>query len=271
VYFAYVDETGIDGVSPLMVMVGVVVNDERLNRTQGDFAAIFENLGELVIGTLKELKSSDMLAGSGAWRKVDGQKRRNVITNLCEWLCTRKHDLALAAIEHQAHAASAPGTPVLNDVWLAGASHIALQLQRAHQTKAGNKGRTVLVFDDNKRGLSDIADLVYDPPAWTDDYYDRQKKAPALDRLVDTPFAVKSHHVGLVQVADIFAAIFRRHSELADYALKEKYACEQAHVAEWVEQLTPRLLGKQHRWAARTNSDCSAWYSAIAPTTLKAL
>jgi len=96
VYFSYVDETGIDGVNPLMVMVGIVVNDERLNRTQGEFAAIFENLGELVTGTLK---SSDMFAGSGAWRKVDGQKRRNVITNPCEWLCTRKHDLALAAIE----------------------------------------------------------------------------------------------------------------------------------------------------------------------------
>jgi len=63
--FAYVDETGIDGVSPLMVMVGIVVNDERLNRTQGEFAAIFENLGELVSGTLKELKYSDMLAGAG--------------------------------------------------------------------------------------------------------------------------------------------------------------------------------------------------------------
>jgi len=62
VYFSYVDETGIDGVSPLMVMVGIVVNDERLDRTQGEFAVISENLGELVSGTLK---SSDMLAGSG--------------------------------------------------------------------------------------------------------------------------------------------------------------------------------------------------------------
>ena len=140
--------------------------------------------------------------------------------------------------------------------WLAGASHIALQLQRAHQAKAGNKGGTVLLLDDNKRGLSDIADLVNDPPAWTDDYYDRQKKAPALDRLVDTPSRSSPTTLGDVQVADIFAAIFRRHSELADYALKEKYACEQAHVAEWVEQLAPRLLGKAHRWAARTSSDC---------------
>ncbi len=49
---------------------------------------------------------------------------------------------------------------------MAGASHIALQLQRAHQTKAGNKDRTVLVFvfDENKRGLADIADLVLNPP-----------------------------------------------------------------------------------------------------------
>jgi len=106
---------------------------------------------------------------------------------------------------------------VPNDVWLAGASHIALQLQRAHQTKAGNKDRTVLVFDENKRGLADIVDLVFNPPVWTDDYHDRQKKAPALDRLVDTPSRSSPTTLGDVQVADIFAAIFRRHSEVADH------------------------------------------------------
>lgn len=79
----------------------------------------------------------------------------------------------------------------------------------------------------------------------------------------------KVHEV--VQVADVFAAIFRLNSELADYGLGQKYAGERAHVAERVEQLTPRLLGNAHRWAARSSSDCSAWYSAIAPAVLKAL
>jgi hypothetical protein len=69
----------------------------------------------------------------------------------------------------------------------------------------------------------------------------------------------------VVQVADVFAAIFRLNSELADYGLGQKHAGERAHVAERVEQLTPRLLGNAHRWAARSSSDCSAWYSAIAP------
>lgn len=269
VYFAYVDETGIDGTSPLIVMAGIVVNDERLNRTQAEFTAIFENLGEMTVGTLRELKSSDMLAGSGAWRRVDGIKRRNVITNLCEWVCARKHDIALAAIDYELLRVDPPPVAGLQGAWLASACHMALQLQRSGMQKGnGSKGRTVLVFDDNKKGLADIADLVYAPPAWTDDYYEKPAKSPPLDRLIDTPFAVQSHHVGLIQVADIVAAVFRRYAELEEFGSAEKYGGEAGHVAEWVQQLKPRLLGKAHRWATRSTSPCAQWYSRIAPRSL---
>ena len=53
--------------------------------------------------------------------------------------------------------------------------HIALQLQRAHQPMRKSKGKTILVFDDNKHGIANVADSIYDPPAWTDDYYARGK------------------------------------------------------------------------------------------------
>lgn len=208
-YFAYIDETGIDGKSPLVVMTGILVNDERLTRTQGEFSAIFSNLGDLVTGNLKELKAADLFAGKGVWRHVEGEKRRNVVGNLCEWVGTRKHEVALAAIHHDTFNANQPSVPALQDVWQASACHIALQLQKRNQKMKGSKGRTVLVFDDNKRGLAEIADLVYDPPAWTDTFYEKPKKKPQFDQLIDTPFAVKSHHVGLVQVADVYAWIFR--------------------------------------------------------------
>jgi hypothetical protein len=271
VYFAYVDETGTDARSPAMVMAGIVVNGERLTRTQDDLSEITATLDGITTGHLKELKSKTLFAGSGAWGGVPGPERRKVVSNLCGWLCDRKHDLALAAIGKERLAAHAPAAPELANIWQAGACHIALQLQRAHQSKSGNKGRTVLVFDDNKWETANFSDLVYSPPAWTDDYYHRPQQKPPLYEMIDTPFAVKSHHVGLVQVADIFAAIFRRYAELTEFARPEKYPGELAHYQEWVSVLSPRLLGRAHRWPRRPKSACARWYCSVAPTSLLAL
>jgi len=170
-------------------MVGVVVNGERLNRTQEELASILTGLSDLSTGSLKELKGKNLLRGGGPWRAVDGEQRRATVTGLCEWLVVRKHTLALAAIDHEAfETAPQPGTE-LRTIWRAGAFHIALQLQRAHRT-SGNKGKTVLVFDDNKQEMDNLVDLIASPPPWSEDYYDRPQKKPPLDQLIDTPFAV---------------------------------------------------------------------------------
>ena len=134
-----------------------------------------------------------------------------------------------------------------------------------------NKGKTILVFDDNKHGIANVADSIYDPPAWTDDYYARGKRQGALDQLIDTPFAVKSHHVGLVQIADLYAAIFRRYAELTDHNDAERYPGETRHIVEWVELLAPRLVAKASRWPARSKSECAQWYVSVAPVSLLAL
>jgi len=271
VYFAYVDETGLDATSPVMVMVGIIVNGERLARTQDDLSGIFSTLGGITTGYLKELKSKTLLSGTGVWGGVPGEKRRKVVSDLCSWLCDRKHDLALAAIDKQRFSAQPPDDAQLANIWQAGACHIALQLQRAHQSKGGSKGRTVLVFDDNKQETANFSDLIYSPPPWTDSYYDRPKKKPPLFEMIDTPFAVKSHQVGLVQVADVFAAIFRRYAQLAEYNLPEKYSGEIEHYREWAEVLAIRLLGRAHRWPKRSRSDCAQWYNSVAPASLVAL
>ena len=270
-YFAYADETGIDGISPVVVMAAVVVNSERLTRTQEEFDGIFKNLGDIATGTLKELKSKDLVAGKGDWGNVEGQVRRDIFTSLCKWICDRKHELALAAIDIETFTTNAAPVTELQDIWQAAACHIALQLQRAHQSKSGSKGRIVLIFDDNKRGLAGLADLVNAPPEWTDTFYDRSRKKPPLDRLIDTPFAVQSHHVGLVQVADLFAWVFRRYAELFEYDAVEKYDGEKAHVAEWAKLLTPRLVNRAHRWPSKSKSECGRWYTSIAPPALVSL
>jgi hypothetical protein len=270
VYFCYVDETGNDDRSPVLIMVGVLVDSTRLSRTQEEFDKIFATLTALTGRTLSELKSSDVLPGKNAWKGVDGETRRNVIENLCGWVRDRNHKLVVAAIDRARHAESEPGCSELEDEWQAAAAHVVLQVQRLQQAKDKKKGRTVVVVDDNKRGLALLSDFVYSPPIWTDDYYGRTAKQGALDMIVDTPFAVRSHHVGLVQVADLLAGVLRRYVELADHGWPEHYEGEREHYEAWVAALQPSMIGKEHRWAKNNKSPCSQWYRDLAPPSLVA-
>lgn len=270
-YFAYVDETGTDGASPLLVMVGIVVNGERLNRTQEELASISAGLSDYTTSLMKELKGRTLLGGSGPWRHVEGEQRRQVVTDLCQWLVARKHRLALAAIDHETFKNSPPPGVELRTAWRAGAFHVALQLQRAHQARPGSKGKTVLVFDDNKQEMDNLVDLIAAPPVWSDGYYARKSKTPPLHQLIDTPFAVKSHHVGLVQVADVFAHVFRRYSELLDYGVGEAYRGETEHYGHWVQTLTGCLLAPAHRWPTKSRSEIARWYQTAAPESLRKL
>lgn len=66
------------------------------------------------------------------------------------------------------------------------AVHVALQVQKNNQSKSHNKGLTFLVFDENKAKADALADLLWDVPNWTDDYYQKKKKQERLDQ---SPFA----------------------------------------------------------------------------------
>jgi hypothetical protein len=149
---------------------------------------------------LSELKGSDLHKAKAAWRGVEPDERKGVITQLCEWLVERKHSLTLAAVDREGWPTLAPVD--LADPWLACALHTALQVQRAHQGLERPKGLTFIVVDEHKAKVDGAAELLYDPPRWSDSYYDRKRRDPALACVLDSAFYAKSHHVGLVQVAD---------------------------------------------------------------------
>lgn len=250
-------------------MVGILVNQQRATKTRQELDQVLEHIASVAAGRMNSgLKSRDLLRGKGAWHGVPGNVRANIITNMCDWLAHRRHDLALAAIDNDAFASRPFSGGAFDSPWQACALHVALQVQRSQQGKSRNKGHTVLVFDDNKLEASNFIDLLYAPPDWSDDYYGRSSKSPALDQIVDTPFVVKSHHVGLVQLADVFAAVFRRHAELQDLKSAESFPGEAAQVADWVAQLTPRLVSKAHRCPARTTSELAHWLRDVCPASL---
>ncbi|MEZ5175498.1 MAG: hypothetical protein R2823_04755, partial [Acidimicrobiia bacterium] len=166
----------------------------------------------------------------------------------------RKHTLALAALDTSRFDESGLRDLTGLDIWMSGAVHIALQAQKAHQQISKNKGATFLVFDEHKVKGDALAELLFDPPGWSDDYYGRGKNQMALDQITDTAFYARSHHVGLVQAADIFAFVFRRYSEICDYGHDEGYEGERERLTGWVDILGSRLLARSHRWPKRTKS-----------------
>jgi len=270
----YVDESGNDnGNDPCLIMVGVVVDVHRLNRTRAEFAEIFDLIQRLFKDNLKELKGSKMIFGRDRWRKVDPDIRKRIAEFLCGWVVDRKHHLALAAIDRARLAANKPKELPLafHDEWLAGAMHIALQLQKHNQGTAKNKGNTFLILDDNKQKADPLSELLWEPDAWTDSYYGKGPKQERLDQIIDTTFSIKSHHAGLVQVADLFAFLIRRYAEMHDYGIAEAWKGERALIDGYVSTIAGRMLPRSTRWPARTSSACAGWYNSIAPDSLKAL
>lgn len=269
----YVDESGNQDQDPCLVMAGIVVDAVRLNRTREEFREVFEVVETLFNENLKELKGAKIIFGRDRWRNVDPDVRKRIAEFFCNWLVDRKHYLALAAIDRQklGQVDGSRFAPVSQDPWLAGSLHIALQLQRHHQGQPKNKGHTFLFVDENKKAADQLAELLFAPPDWTDAYYDRGKKQARLDQLIDSAFAVKSHHAGLMQVADLYALILRRYAELRDYGSRELWDGEQALIDGCAATLATRQLPRSTRWPARPQSPCAQWYNAIAPSSLLTL
>jgi hypothetical protein len=253
-------------------MVGIVADAQRLSRTNEGFAAIFDTVQSMFPEALRELKSSKILYGLGRWGKVDADRRKAIVEGICRWVGERKHRLALASLIHAGHKNAVEGIVPreLEDIWLAGAFHIALQLQKAHQGHKKNKGHTFLIFDENKAKNDHLPELLHSPPHWGDSFYE-YSKGERLSQIIDSAFFVKSHHAGLVQVADLFAFLFRRYAELHDCGVEERFQGEGRLIDRYVEILQPALIPGSMRWPKKTNSESARWYVSRAPASLRAL
>lgn len=268
--FCYCDESGMQDKDPYFVAVGIIVDAARLNRTKEAFGGIFERIQSLFPEQLRELKASKLLLGRDRWRNIDPEIRKTICEALCQWIGHRKHDLIVSAIDRTKYAEAKTSAPeeLQRNVWVAGMTHLALQLQKLHQNERNNKGRTLLIIDDNKQFADHLAEVLWSPPSWTDSYYSRSRKQEQLDQIIDSAFAVKSHHAGMVQVADLFALVFRRYAELRDFGSAEEWTGEADYVSALIKSLTASLTPRSVRWPKRATCDCAAWFNDVAPRSL---
>ena len=163
--FCYCDESGMQDKDQCFVAVGIVVDAARLNRTKEAFGDIFDKIQALFPERLKELKASKLLLGRDRWRNIDPSIRKTICESLCHWIGNRKHGLILTAIDRATYASTLARAPdeMRRHFWIAGMMHVALQLQKLHQNESNNKGRTILLIDDNKQFADHLAEILWSP------------------------------------------------------------------------------------------------------------
>lgn len=268
--FCYIDESG-TGSEPYAVMVGVVVDAYRMRLTKAEWDELLTTLSGIVGKTVTEFHTKDFYAGNSPWRGLDGAQRARIIDAIFEWFAERKHHIVYSAIDKEQHRRELSTNRRVTDLgtlWRCLATHIALALQKTHQGKDGNKGHTVLIFDQHDKDQRKFAELLLNPPGWSDSYYDKGKKQDRLDQIIDVPHFVDSSHVGLIQLADCFSYFLRRHLELKDGKATENYSGEAATVQSWIDKAMKRSLPNVSMYPKRNRCDTAQTFWDMAPAAL---
>ena len=264
----YADETGTDGKSPVLVVAGVVVDGVRLGATRDEFDKVLSQIQETLGKYPREIKGSDLYKKKNDWKKIDGSERHEIFKNLCRLVIDRKHEIALSVLDND-RVRSTRLQPDLTP-WTSATLHIALQIQRKHQKLKSRKGDSLLFFDEHKESAA-LANLISMPPDWTDEYYNRRAGASPFNSIIDVPIFAQSHHIGLLQIADVLGFMFRRYVELHDYGHPEDFPGERDQLTGLVADVSSRLIERSHRYPRVPAASIVGWYEQMAPRSIKGL
>jgi Protein of unknown function (DUF3800) len=226
--FSYLDESGDQGQGDVFIMVAVLIDAYRLQKHSRKFDEMISNFLATHPHSPKELKTKAFINGADDWSKVDAIARKQFLTEICELAaaCATIYGAAFSFANFGKAVKTWPKQPSGKSYWLAAAMFIAALVQQKMQDEKKNKGLTVLICDDNKREMPNLSDALYAASPWFDPIYQKSirkkgqriwKEIPEDERfgqIIDTAFAIKSHHSSLVQVADVVAYVYRRHLEL---------------------------------------------------------
>lgn len=271
--FCYIDESG-TGTEPFAVMVGIVVDAQRMHVTKSEWLGLLAFLSKLIKKPVEEIHTRDFYPGNGIWRDLDGPVRSRVITEVFRWLNERKHSVICSVIdkaEHQKHLSENTIPDGINTIWKCLGLHLILGLQKTFQSEKKNKGNTILIFDEEKRQELQFAKLIYNPPDWTDEYYSRKRNQDRLDQIIDVPYFADSKHVGLVQMADFAAFFLRRFVEIKTGTVGPKYEEEEQKIDQWIASLCQRHVPTSASYPKKGRNAAQEFFWSIAPDCIRTM
>ncbi len=269
----YCDESG-TGDEPIAVMVGVVVDAQRMHVTKEHWSSLLSSLSRVVGKELMEIHTRDFYSGNGVWRDIPGHERSRVISMVFDWLAERHHHIVYTSITKSAYFISLKAGQIpaeLSTPWRFLGLHLLLSVQRHFQNQKGVKGNTIFVFDNEERERLRFTDMVFNPPAWSDSYYSKTKRRGRLDQIVDVPYFGDSKEVALLQVADFVAYFLRRYAEIKDAGSPPRYPDEMDKVSGWIKTLKSCSISGSAIYSSTGRCDCSEMFFSHAPESIRQL
>jgi len=269
----YCDESG-TGDEPIAVMVGVVVDAQRMHVTKNDWKNLLIALSRIVGKPIEEIHTRDFYAGNEKWRALRGDQRAEIITETFNWIKNRKHDVVYVAVEKSKFYESQKAGQLpaeANTLWRFMGLHLLLSVQKVHQKLQKTKGHTIFVFDNEERERMRFTDLIANPPAWTDSYYGKAKRQARLDQIVDAPYFGDSTEVHLLQLADFVAFFLRKHAEIEGGYFPEKYDHEADKILGWLNTLKACSFPPSVAYPATGRCECASLFFDHAPEAVRKL
>ncbi len=274
----YIDESGHCGKrfnpdQPVEVLAGVLTDFYGLFKTQKEQDGIIKQLNDLKI-PVSELKASQMYRGRGSWHGIDYKKRYEVIEQILEWSADRKCNFIISPIDSGKYFERKENgcmvSKQLHFPYEAGAFNTVLAVQRLNVGSKSNKGKTVMVFDEQSDHDNRFLDLLNQDLSFTDGYtgYVHKPKAkknpPRFEEIVDVPFFSKSHLSKAIQLADLAAFVVNKYLLLTVYGQDQKFDGEFDLITKWYEIIGARRITHTHV-NPKAVDDLTGFYHEIRP------
>lgn len=269
----YCDESG-TGDEPIAVMVGVLVDAQRMHITKDDWHELLEGLSRVSGREVSELHTRDFYSGNSVWRKLDGELRAEIISMIFGWIAERKHHLVVTSVRKDRYRENRSRKRIpseLGNEWRFMGFHLALAVQKYCKKHEKNKGHTILVFDNEDREKARFTDVLMRPPDWSREYYGGKAKDRPLDQIVDVPYFGDSKEVALIQVADFVAFFMRRYAEIKEGLSDPRYHDEEDKVNNWVASLRKRLVGSNFTYKKTGRCPADELFFENAPRSIRQL
>ncbi len=255
-YQCYLDESGHCGtkynsVQPVEVICGVITDVTKLFKTQRQHKQLIDILNKKGI-PLSELKASDTYRGRKSWSGVEPKVRDKIFEIILKWAEARSCKFIVCPIDSEKFFdGKKNGCPICNLLchpYEAGALNAILAIQRINRSKKKNKGKTQIIFDEQKNHDVNLLRLFENDLSFTDGYTGyipkpRSKTQPQrLDQIIDVPHFSKSNLSVLIQLADWIAFIVNRYLLIKAYGHPEKYHGEIKKISKWYKRIGKNLI-----------------------------
>lgn len=266
----YCDESG-TGDEPIAVMVGVIVDCQRMHKTKEHWNNLLDLLSTIIGKKLSEIHTKDFYPGNGIWRGMTGDQRTSIILSILQWLKERKHSVIYSVIYKDIYYDMLKNGIIYNEIntlWRTLGLHLVLGVQKEFQNKkkyGGVKGNTIFIYDNEYREEKRFTDLLLNPPDWTDSFYSKKKNQDKLDQIVDVPYWGDSKEVGLIQLADFLAFFIRRYFEIKEKVGKIPYPDEEVKINQYYDMIKECSLPFSVMYTKKDNCELSKIFRALAP------